>query len=167
MYELKLSSHQDKNSTYTELLPQLRALIESDRDLPIAALGNVCAALKETFNWLWVGFYWVNASQNELQLDVFQGPVACTRIAKGRGVCGQAWQQARIIIVENVNKHPDHIACSSRSQSEIVVPIYDTNGTIIGVLDVDDEHLARFDDTDAQYLQQLCTILSENLFQAA
>lgn len=167
MHELHFSPNQSKADIYAALLPQIRALIQDEPDLPIAALANTCAVLKAAFNWLWVGFYLVDSTQSELQLAPFQGPLACTRIAKGRGVCGQAWVLGRTIIVKNVNEHPDHIACSSRSQSEIVVPLYNSQGAIIGVLDVDDETLAQFDETDAFYLEQLCAILTECLFQAA
>lgn len=167
MHEINLSSKQNKTETYTQLLPQIRALIEDEPDLPIAALANTCAALKETFGWLWVGFYLVDDEKNELQLAPFQGPVACTRIAKGRGVCGQAWARGETIVVQDVHQHPDHIACSSRSQSEIVVPLRNGRDEIIGVLDADAETLAQFDDTDARYLNELCAILRDCVFQAA
>lgn len=167
MHSIHVHSLANKADVYTQLLPQIRALIAEDADLPIAALANTCAALKEAFDWLWVGFYLVNDAQTELHLAPFQGPVACTRIAKGRGVCGQAWTKGETIVVANVHQHPDHIACSSRSQSEIVVPLRNGLGEIIGVLDVDAEHLAQFDETDARYLNQLCAMLSECVFQAA
>lgn len=146
---------------YATLLPQLRALIGDDPDLPIAALANTAALLKETFGWFWVGFYLVNRDATELQLSAFQGTIACTRIAKGRGVCGQSWQQNQTIIVPNVHEHPDHIACSSLSQSEIVLPVYGRDGRIVGVLDVDDTQLNRFNEIDAMYLRQVCDLLSE------
>lgn len=158
----------NKIEQYQQLLPQIRALIADDGDLPIAALGNTAAALKDTFGWFWVGFYLVNDAATELHLSAFQGTVACTRIAKGRGVCGQSWAQNQILVVPNVHEHPDHIACSSLSQSEIVVPLYGRDGSIIGVLDVDDVHLATFDDTDAHFLRQVCDLLTEYVnFQAA
>lgn len=158
----------NKTERYTQLLPQLRALLADDGDLPIAALANTSALLKETFGWFWVGFYLVNQSEKELQLSAFQGTVACTRIAKGRGVCGQSWAQNQTIVVPNVHEHPDHIACSSLSQSEIVVPLYRRDGSIHGVLDVDDTELSTFDDTDAHYLRQVCDLLTELVdFQAA
>lgn len=150
-----------KTEIYQEIMPQIRALASSDRDLPIATLANITAILKERFQWLWVGFYMVNSQGDELQLSVFQGPVACTRIAKGRGVCGQSWVQNQTIVVPDVHAHPDHIACSSLSQSEIVVPLYAQNGDIVGVLDVDSEELNTFDATDAEYLQQICAIITE------
>lgn len=151
----------NKTERYIEIMPQIRALLAADPDLPIAALANTTAILKNTFNWLWVGFYMVNSAQTELQLSVFQGPVACTRIAKGRGVCGQSWIQNQIMIIPDVHAHHDHIACSSLSKSEIVVPLYHRTGNIIGVLDIDDAQLSSFDDTDAQFLQQICALITE------
>ena len=156
-----------KAEQYQQLLPQLQALIAADADIPIATLANVCAVLKEQFNWFWVGFYLVNDSRSELILAPFQGTLACTRIAKGRGVCGQAWAQNQTLVVPDVNQHPDHIACSSQSQSEIVVPLHNGSGEVVGVLDIDHTELAAFDATDAHYLQQLCALLSRQLFQAA
>lgn len=156
-----------KVEQYQQLLPQLHALIAADADIPIATLANVCAVLKEQFNWFWVGFYLVNDSRSELILAPFQGTLACTRIAKGRGVCGQAWAQNQTLVVPDVNRHPDHIACSSQSQSEIVVPLHNGSGEVVGVLDIDHTELAAFDATDAHYLQQLCALLSRQLFQAA
>lgn len=167
MHELHFNQHHNKAEIYADLLPQIRALIADEPELQIAALANTCAALKEAFGWLWVGFYLVNDAQTELHLAPFQGPVACTRIAKGRGVCGQAWAKGETIVVPDVNAHPDHIACSSRSQSEIVVPLYNGKQQIIGVLDVDAETLAQFDEIDAHYLNELCTILRDCVFQAA
>ena len=137
-----------KAEQYETLLPQIFAVIEGEEDL-IANLANITAALKEQFDWLWVGFYLVK--KEELVLGPFQGPLACTRIQKGRGVCGAAWQQENTIIVEDVEKFPGHIACSSLSKSEIVLPII-RNSIVIGVLDVDSEMLNRFDEVDAKYL---------------
>lgn len=156
-----MSDFSNQSACYAELLPSLRALIADGPDLPMAALGNTAALLKETFGWFWVGFYLVNEARTELQLSAFQGTVACTRIAKGRGVCGQSWAQNQTIIVPNVHEHPDHIACSSLSQSEIVVPLYGRDGQIIGVLDVDDVQLNRFNETDAVFLRQICDLLTE------
>lgn len=153
----------NKIAKYQDLLPQLTHLIQGDNDLWIANLANVTAVLKEAFGWFWVGFYLVDKEQENLILAPFQGTLACTRIAKGRGVCGQAWAQNQILVVPNVNEHPDHIACSSLSQSEIVVPLYNQHGQIIGVLDVDDTELATFDDTDAHYLAQICAMLTREL----
>jgi GAF domain-containing protein len=140
-----------KAEQYHELLPQVKALIEGEPDL-IANLANICAALKEQFGWLWVGFYLVK--NGELVLAPFQGPVACTRISKGRGVCGNAWQQAKTLMVPDVEKFPGHIACSSLSRSEIVVPVI-KNNEVIGVLDADSELLDQFDETDKRYLEEI------------
>lgn len=153
----------NQTEQYLAILPQLEALITSDTDLPIATLSNTCAVLKETFGWFWVGFYLLNRAETELQLSVFQGTVACTRIAKGRGVCGQSWVQNQTLIVPNVHEHPDHIACSSLSQSEIVLPVYRRDGRIVGVLDVDDVQLNRFNEVDAKYLRQICDLLSQHI----
>ena len=163
MHELHLTTA-DKAARYAQLLPQLRAIIEDEPDT-VANLANTAAVLKEAFGWLWVGFYRVVG--DELVLSAFQGPLACTRIARGRGVCGQAWAQNRTLVVPDVNAHPDHIACSSQSQSEIVVPLHNAAGEVAGVLDIDHTELATFDETDAHYLQQLCALLSRQLFQAA
>jgi len=140
-----------KEVQYKTLLPQIKALIEGEADL-IANLANIAAALKEQFGWLWVGFYLVK--KDELVLGPFQGPVACTRIKKGRGVCGSAWSQAQALVVADVEKFPGHIACSSLSKSEIVVPII-TNNEVTGVLDVDSVLLNDFDETDKKYLEQI------------
>jgi len=140
-----------KEVQYKTLLPQIKALIEGEADL-IANLANIAAALKEQFGWLWVGFYLVK--KDELVLGPFQGPVACTRIKKGRGVCGSAWSQAQALVVADVEKFPGHIACSSLSKSEIVVPII-TNNAVTGVLDVDSVLLNDFDETDKKYLEQI------------
>ena len=144
-------NHGTKEEQYQSLLPQISAIIEGEPDL-IANLSNIAAALKEQFNWWWVGFYLVK--ENELVLGPFQGPVACTRIKKGRGVCGTAWEQAATLIVPDVEQFPGHIACSSLSRSEIVVPLIRDN-TVLAVLDVDSEYAAYFDATDQKYLEQL------------
>ena len=145
----------DKKAQYESLLPQIQALVTGEPNL-IANLANIAAALKEQFNWFWVGFYWV--IDDELVLGPFQGPVACTRIKKGRGVCGSAWEKASTIIVEDVEKFPGHIACSSLSKSEIVVPVF-KEGRIIGVLDVDSSELSQFDTTDQVYLEQIVALI--------
>lgn len=160
MHELHLSAR-DKAGTYGEILPQIAAVIGAERD-SVANLANTAAILKEAFGWLWIGFYRVDG--DELVLSAFQGPLACTRIGKGRGVCGQAWAQAQTLVVPDVNAHPDHIACSSRSQSEIVVPIIDASGTVRAVLDADADTLAAFDDTDAQGLEAIAALLSTHCF---
>ncbi len=140
-----------KADQYESLLPQVRALIEGEPDT-VANLANITAALKEQFGWLWVGFYLVRGE--ELVLGPFQGPVACTRIRKGRGVCGTSWAEARTLLVPDVERFPGHIACSSRSRSEIVVPLIRA-GQVVGVLDIDSESPAAFDPTDQSYLEKL------------
>jgi L-methionine (R)-S-oxide reductase len=141
----------DKQAEYESLIPQIRALIDGEPDL-VANLANTVAALKEQFGWLWVGFYLVK--KDELVLGPFQGPVACTRIRKGRGVCGASWQQAATLIVPDVELFPGHIACSSLSRSEIVVPVI-RNGEVIGVLDVDSVAVDEFDETDKRFLEAI------------
>jgi L-methionine (R)-S-oxide reductase len=145
----------DKETIYTGLFPQIQALIGDETDA-VANLANVAAALKEAFDFFWVGFYLVK--QDELVLGPFQGPVACTRIRKGRGVCGASWEKAETVVVDNVDEFPGHIACSSLSKSEIVVPLI-RNGEVIGVLDVDSAEIATFDAVDALHLNQLCSWL--------
>lgn len=144
-----------KEEQYEGLLPQINALVNSETDF-IANLANVAAALKEQFNWFWVGFYLVKDS--ELVVGPFQGPIACTRIAKERGVCGKSWEQKATLIVDDVNLFPDHIACSSLSQSEIVVPML-KDGIVIGVLDVDSLEKNSFDKLDQQYLEGVVSLL--------
>lgn len=140
-----------KKEQYEALVPQIRALIDGEPDL-IANLANIAGALKEQFGWFWVGFYLVKDGQ--LVLGPFQGPVACTRISKGRGVCGSSWAKAETLIVPDVEKFPGHIACSSLSKSEIVVPLL-KNKEVWGVLDVDSEYLNQFDETDQQFLEAI------------
>jgi L-methionine (R)-S-oxide reductase len=156
--DLTITRSTDKAAQYQSLIPQIEALITGEDDL-VANFANICAALKEQFKWFWVGFYMVKNDQ--LVLGPFQGPVACTRIARGKGVCGKAWQNAEILIVPDVDEFPGHIACSSLSRSEIVLPLFN-NGQVIGVLDVDSEHLAHFDDTDSLYLQQIVNLVKFN-----
>jgi GAF domain-containing protein len=144
-----------KEEQYQSLYPQVQGLLDGEPDL-VANLANVTAALKEQFGWLWVGFYLVK--NNELVLGPFQGPVACTRIKKGKGVCGASWEQAKTLIVPDVEKFPGHIACSSLSRSEIVVPIL-RNNEVIGVLDVDSEHLDQYDEIDQRYLEKIITLI--------
>lgn len=144
-----------KQEQYESLIPQIQGLLYGEPNL-IANLANISAALKEQFNWWWVGFYWIH--EDELVLGPFQGPVACTRIKKGRGVCGGAWEQGKTLVVEDVEKFPGHIACSSASKSEIVVPVY-KDGNIVGVLDVDSELLAHFDETDRVYLEKIVGLI--------
>ncbi len=144
-----------KQEQYESLIPQIQGLLMGETNL-IANLANISAALKEQFNWWWVGFYWIN--EDELVLGPFQGPVACTRIKKGRGVCGGAWEKGETLIVEDVEKFPGHIACSSASKSEIVVPVY-FGEKMVGVLDVDSEHLSHYDDTDKRYLEKIVALI--------
>jgi GAF domain-containing protein len=141
----------DKTEQYATLLPQIESLISYETDL-VANLGNIAAALKEQFGWFWIGFYLVK--EDELVLGPFQGPVACTRIRKGKGVCGASWEQTKTLIVPDVDKFPGHIACSSLSKSEIVVPII-RNGKVLGVLDVDSSEYDQFDATDQKFLEQI------------
>jgi len=148
--DLKIASGA-KSEQYASLLPQIRALIEGESDA-VSNLANMAAALKEQFGWFWVGFYMVK--NGELVVGPFQGPVACTRIRKGKGVCGASWQEARTLIVPDVEAFPGHIACSSLSRSEIVVPIF-YQGEVIGVLDVDSSDLNAFDEEDQRWLEEL------------
>jgi L-methionine (R)-S-oxide reductase len=145
-----------KAAQYQALMPQVKALIEGEPDL-VANLANMVAALKEQFGWFWVGFYLVK--KDELVLGPFQGPVACTRIRKGRGVCGSSWQQQKTLIVPDVEKFPGHIACSSLSKSEIVVPVI-RNGEVVAVLDVDSSEYDQFDETDKQWLEEMLLFIN-------
>lgn len=147
-----------KEEQYKGLLPQIKGLLEGETDL-IANLSNVSAALKEQFNWLWIGFYIVK--NNELVVGPFQGPVACTRIKKGRGVCGTSWAERKTIIVDDVEKFPGHIACSSLSKSEIVIPVF-KNEEVIAVLDVDSIERDNFDVTDEKYLTKVIALIDFN-----
>lgn len=145
-----------KSDQYRSLIPQISALLSGEPD-EIANMANVCAALKEQFNFFWVGFYMIKG--NELVLGPFQGPVACTRIQKGKGVCGSSWDQEKTLIVPDVDAFPGHIACSSASRSEIVIPII-RNGLVIGVLDVDSSELNSFDESDADNLSAILELIS-------
>jgi L-methionine (R)-S-oxide reductase len=144
-----------KEEQYLELIPQIAGLLEGEPDL-IANLANTTAALKEQFGWLWIGFYIVK--DNELVLGPFQGPIACTRIKKGKGVCGVAWEQMKTIIVEDVNQFPGHITCSSLSKSEIVLPLI-RNNEVVAVLDVDHFLYASFDKTDELFLSEIIDLI--------
>lgn len=149
-----------RQEQYESLLPQIKALLEGEPDI-VANMANAVAALKEQFGWLWVGFYVVKKSEGreeELVLGPFQGPVACTRIKKGKGVCGSSWEKAKTLIVPDVEKFPGHIACSSLSKSEIVVPVI-RNNKVIAVLDVDSVEPDQFDETDRTYLEKLVDFL--------
>lgn len=143
----------DKSTRYAELRPQLEALIGSEQD-PIANMANICAALKAAFDWFWIGFYVVRG--NELVLGPFQGPIACSRIGFGKGVCGTAWQTKQTQLVPDVAAFPGHIACSALSKSELVVPIFKEK-QVWGVLDIDSSDLATFDATDQKEIEKLMT----------
>jgi len=145
----------NKAEQYDSLIPQVKGLLDGESDL-VANLANIAAALKEQFGWFWVGFYLVK--NDELVLGPFQGPVACTRIRKGRGVCGSSWEQQKTLIVPDVEKFPGHIACSSLSKSEIVVPVV-RNNEVVAVLDVDSDQYDQFDSTDQQYLEQIVSLI--------
>lgn len=158
MAEQLIVTATDKAGIYAELLPQIEAVVSAESDM-IANMANVSAILKEAFGFWWVGFYIVKATDagEELVLGPFQGPLACTRIKKGRGVCGTAWNRAETIIVPDVEQFPGHIACSSLSRSEIVVPVFAPGGNVMAVLDIDSEHLATFDVTDKEWLEKMLT----------
>jgi len=144
-----------KEDQYKNLIPQIKALVMQETDIT-ANLANICAALKEQFNWFWVGFYLVQ--KEELVVGPFQGPIACTRIKKGRGVCGKSWEQGKTIIVEDVRTFPTHIACNSLSKSEIVVPLF-KNEEVVAVLDVDSDQYSTFDLIDQKYLEQVARLV--------
>lgn len=146
-----------KAEQYEALLPQLGAMVAGEPDM-IANMANISAALKAQFDFFWVGFYLVKA--DELVLGPFQGPVACTRIVRGKGVCGAAWERAETLVVPNVDTFPGHIACNTQSKSEIVIPVME-HGDVIAVLDVDSEYLNHFDETDAEHLTKVAALLSQ------
>ena len=146
-----------KEEKYATLLPQLKSLIEAEDDV-IANMANVAACIMETFHFWWVGFYRV--IDNTLVLGPFQGPLACTRIKRGKGVCGTAWDKAQTIVVEDVEQFPGHIACSSASGSEIVVPIFDRDNNVVAVLDIDSEYLNTFDSTDKKWLEEVARLFT-------
>ncbi|MGY4536598.1 L-methionine (R)-S-oxide reductase [Mucilaginibacter sp. UYNi724] len=156
--DLQITTSASKDEQYRSLIPQIAALLDGETDL-VANLANIAAALKEQFKWFWVGFYLVK--QDELVLGPFQGPVACTRIAKGRGVCGTSWAKAETLIVPDVEDFPGHIACSSLSRSEIVLPLIH-RGEVVGVLDVDSSELNQFDAVDANYLNEIISLIKFN-----
>ena len=150
----------DKTATYQLLVKQVESLIEGE-DNTVGQLANAAAILHETMKWWWTGFYLVK--DGELQLGPFQGPIACYRIKSGRGVCGTAWQQDRTIVVPDVEQFPGHIACSSESRSEIVVPLHGQDGSVAGVLDIDSRELATFDDVDAHWLQHIARVIEQQV----
>lgn len=145
-----------KDEKYQSLLPQIASLLNGEEDM-IANMANICAALKFGFNFLWAGFYIVK--NDVLVLGPFQGPIACTRILKGKGVCGTAWNKKEIIIVEDVDAFPGHISCSSLSKSEIVIPLFDKTENVFAVLDVDSDSYGLFDEVDALYLNKIIELL--------
>jgi GAF domain-containing protein len=155
--ELQIAADASKKDKYELLLPQLEALVSGEPDF-VANLANIAAALKETFGWWWVGFYLLKNDQ--LVLGPFQGPIACTRIKKGKGVCGTAWAEAKSQLVPDVEQFPGHIACSSASVSEIVVPVFNLTGDVAGVLDVDSERYDVLDATDVLYLEKIAALVS-------
>jgi L-methionine (R)-S-oxide reductase len=155
-HEINSVNDVSKEENYEQLLPQIRALVAGEKDL-VANLSNIVAALKTSFHWLWVGFYLVK--ENELVLGPFQGHVACTRIAHGKGVCGTSWKQKKTLVVPDVDKFEGHIACSTDSRSEIVVPVL-KRGEVIAVLDVDSESPDHFDSVDQKYLEELSGLVS-------
>lgn len=157
MAEQLIISGVTKEQKYRELLPQLQGLLSGESD-QIANMANLVSALQMAFNWLWVGFYIVRDKQ--LVLGPFQGPIACTRINYGKGVCGTAWQTGAIQLVPDVDLFPGHIACSSLAKSEIVLPVHSATGEIIAVLDVDSENLNHFDEIDAKYLAEIVKLIN-------
>lgn len=156
MAEDLVISQGSREEQYKSLLPQLEALIQGEPDL-IANLANIAAGIKEQFGWLWVGFYLVKG--DELVLGPFQGPVACTRIRKGRGVCGTSWEKAEVLVVPDVEQFPGHIACSSLSKSEIVVPLI-REGEVKAILDIDSVDLGEFGELDSEYLQKITDMIT-------
>ena len=151
----------NKQQRYEEMLPQLASLIAGETE-EMSVLANVAAVIHETFGFWWTGFYLVR--QGELRLGPFQGPVACMHIQRGRGVCGTSWERGETIVVPDVEQFPGHIACSSASRSEIVVPIYNMNKVVVGVLDIDSRELSAFDETDQAWLEQVSRLLTQTLY---
>ena len=150
----------DKNKTYELLVKQVESLLEGENN-PVGQLANAAALLHETMGWWWTGFYLIK--DGELQLGPFQGPIACYRIKHERGVCGTAWAENRTIVVPDVEQFPGHIACSSLSRSEIVVPLRNHDGEVTGVLDIDSKDLATFDETDARWLEEIARVIERTL----
>jgi GAF domain-containing protein len=155
---LLIHQQASREEKYVALWPQLQALVEGESDY-VANLANIAAALHQTFSFFWVGFYLVR--DEELVLGPFQGPIACTRIAFGKGVCGTAWKNLAPIVVPNVEEFPGHIACSSQSKSEVVIPIQDENGAVVGVLDVDSDVLNDFNETDVVHLRKVSQLAAK------
>lgn len=157
----------EKEEKYRLLTEQIRSLVEGETDM-VAVMANVVAAIHETMNFFWTGFYRVvpkvGTNTQELVLGPFQGPVACMHIPYGKGVCGSSWKQRETLVVPDVELFPGHIACSSLSRSEIVVPVLSSTGEVLAVLDIDSKELATFDNTDRQYLEEICRIITKNVF---
>jgi len=158
--ELYIAAGAGKKEIYESLIPQLASLIEIEKDL-VANLANLSAALHDAFGWWWVGFYRIK--DNELVLGPFQGPIACTRIKYGKGVCGTAWKEEKSLLVPDVTAFHGHIACSSSSVAEIVVPVFDKHHQVAGVLDVDSERYDVLDKTDVEYLEKICQLITNKL----
>ena len=156
--DLYIPENATKQEKYEVLLPQMEALMAYESDL-VANLANISSALHQVFSWWWVGFYWVK--ENELVLAPFQGPIACTRIAFGKGVCGTAWKERKTQLVPDVEQFPGHIACSSATKSEIVVPIFNQNDEVMGVLDVDSERDDVLDEIDVFYLEKISKMITK------
>lgn len=156
-HRILIPETRDRSLLYDALVPQVHELLRDEPD-PVAAMANMAAALRETFGWHWIGFY--RALGDELVLGPFQGPVACGRIPFGKGVCGKAWAENRILTVDDVDQFPGHIACSALSRSEIVVPIHGRSGSVAAVLDIDSSALADFSEVDAHHLQQLSALIA-------
>lgn len=156
---LILPETKDRQALYESLLPQIRSLVSGEKNF-IANISNIAAALNETFHFLWIGFYFTD-SEDELVLGPFQGPIACTRIRKGKGVCGTSWQKKETIVVEDVELFPGHIACSSLSRSEIVVPLFNSQGEVFGVMDLDSVNPSEFSSVDARYLEEIAVLIRD------
>jgi L-methionine (R)-S-oxide reductase len=161
--DLVIDYHLGREERYKQLIPQLESLVAGETD-ELANLGNIIAGIKETFGFLWVGFYFVK--DGSLVLGPFQGPVACTRIAKSKGVCGKSWELNQTIVVEDVDQFPGHIACSSASRSEIVLPVRNARQEVIGVLDVDSIQLKDFSDIDRLYLEKVIKLVESCIHNA-
>ena len=160
MHDFNTPLEKNREKKYINLEEQIKSLIKGEKN-NTAILANISAAISQTFKWLWVGFYVIE--DNELVLGPFQGPVACFRIKKGDGVCGAAWKDKKTIIVPDVEKFPGHIACSSISKSEIVVPVYNNKNKVFGVLDIDSDKLNSFDETDKKHLEEIVSIIQKSL----
>ena len=160
MHDFNTPLEKNREKKYINLEEQIKSLIKGEKN-NTAILANISAAISQTFKWLWVGFYVIE--DNELVLGPFQGPVACFRIKKGDGVCGAAWKDKKTIIVPDVEKFPGHIACSSISKSEIVVPVFNNKNKVFGVLDIDSDKLNSFDETDKKHLEEIVSIIQKSL----